>query len=178
MLVAALIAPPSANLCEGLNTHGWVLEPGTPVGFTRLQQDIVQIHVEFPTVCRYELPIKVIVNNNASLGQILWELLALGYPELGIAFEHRPDFAPWARACGGVGIRVDTADGLEAATGEAFAHPGAALVDVTVSPDEPPLPVKVEPEQAGFVKSLLSGQPRKKEIAGNLIRDKLAEIQN
>ena len=42
---------------------------------------------EFATACRYELPIKVIINNNASLGQIMWEQLVLGYPEYGIRFE-------------------------------------------------------------------------------------------
>ena len=58
---------------------------------------------EFGTACRYDLPIKVIINNNASLGQIMWEQLVLGYPEYGIRFGRPPDFAPWAEACGGKG---------------------------------------------------------------------------
>ena len=58
---------------------------------------------EFGTACRYDLPIKVIINNNASLGQIMWEQLVLGYPEYGIRFGRPPDFAPWAEACGGQG---------------------------------------------------------------------------
>src|SRR5579859_4863104 len=70
---------------------------------------------EFDTACRYHLPIKVIINNNAELGQIMWEQLVLGYPEFGIRFEPRADFAPWAEACGGKGIRVDKAAELEAA---------------------------------------------------------------
>ena len=41
---------------------------------------------EFGTACRYDLPIKVIINNNAALGQIMWEQLVLGYPEYGIRF--------------------------------------------------------------------------------------------
>ena len=44
---------------------------------------------EFATACRYDLPIKVIINNNASLGQIMWEQLVLGYPEFGIRFGSR-----------------------------------------------------------------------------------------
>jgi pyruvate dehydrogenase (quinone)/pyruvate oxidase len=133
---------------------------------------------EFGTACRYELPIKVVINNNASLGQIMWEQLVLGYPEYGIRFGPRPDFAPWAEACGGKGIRVDKSDELEAAIAEAFAHPGAALVDVTVNPDEPPMPAKVQYEQAkGFVKAFLAGQPRKATIASTLFRDKISELK-
>ncbi|HVX21404.1 MAG TPA: thiamine pyrophosphate-dependent enzyme [Acidimicrobiales bacterium] len=134
---------------------------------------------EFGTACRYGLPIKVVVNNNASLGQIMWEQLVLGYPEFGIRFERRPDFAPWAAACGGRGIRVDRGDELEAAVAEALAHPGPALVDVTVNPDEPPMPGKVQYEQAkGFVKAFLAGQPRKATIASTLFRDKIAELRS
>jgi pyruvate dehydrogenase (quinone)/pyruvate oxidase len=133
---------------------------------------------EFGTACRYGLPIKVIINNNASLGQIMWEQLVLGYPEFGIRFGRPPDFAPWAEACGGKGIRVEKSDELEGAIAEAFSHPGPALVDVTVNPDEPPMPGKVQYEQAkGFVKSFLAGQPRKATIASTLFRDKITEMR-
>jgi pyruvate dehydrogenase (quinone) len=133
---------------------------------------------EFATACRYQLPIKVVINNNASLGQIMWEQLVLGYPEFGIRFQRRADFAPWAQACGGKGIRVDKAEELEAAVAEAFAHRGPALVDVTVNPDEPPMPGKVEYEQAkGFARAFLAGQPRRATIASTLFRDKLSELR-
>ncbi len=131
---------------------------------------------EFATACRYRLPITVIINNNSSLGQILWEQMVLGFPEFGVRFEQRADFAPWAEACGGRGIRVDKADELEAAITEALAHPGPSLVDVSVNVDEPPMPGKVTYEQAkGFLKSFLSGQPRKGAIARTLFRDKWSE---
>ena len=134
---------------------------------------------EFGTACRYDLPIKVVINNNASLGQIMWEQLVLGYPEYGIRFSHRPDFAPWAEACGGRGIRVDKADELEGAIAEAFSADGPALVDVTVNPDEPPMPGKVQYEQAkGFMKAFLAGQPRKATIANTLFRDKINELRS
>jgi pyruvate dehydrogenase (quinone) len=134
---------------------------------------------EFATACRYQLPTKVVVNNNASLGQIMWEQLVLGYPEYGIRFEHRPDFAPWAQACGAKGIRVDKSDELEGAIAEAFSYPGAALVDVTVNPDEPPMPAKIQYEQAkGFLKAFLAGQPRRATITSTLFRDKIAEFRS
>jgi pyruvate dehydrogenase (quinone) len=134
---------------------------------------------EFATAVRYQLPIKVVINNNASLGQIMWEQLVLGYPEYGIRFGPRPDFAPWAEACGGKGIRVDKVGELESAIVDAFEYPGPALVDVTVNPDEPPMPGKVKYEQAtGFVKAFLSGQPRRATIATTLFRDKISELRS
>ncbi|MGH9169363.1 MAG: thiamine pyrophosphate-dependent enzyme [Acidimicrobiales bacterium] len=134
---------------------------------------------EFSTACRYHLPIKVIVNNNASLGQIMWEQLVLGYPEFGIRFSHQPDFAPWARACGGLGLQVDKAEQLEDSLKAAFAYDGPALVDVSVNPDEPPMPGKVNYEQAkGFVKAFLNGQPRRATIASTLFRDKINELRH
>jgi pyruvate dehydrogenase (quinone)/pyruvate oxidase len=134
---------------------------------------------EFETAARYNLPIKVVINNNASLGQIMWEQLVLGYPEYGIRFGRAPDFAPWAEACGGKGIRVDKAEELETALKEAFSFPGPALVDVVVNPDEPPMPGKVQYEQAkGFVKAFLSGQPRRATIASTLWRDKITELKS
>ena len=133
---------------------------------------------EFSTACRHDLPIKVIVNNNSSLGQIMWEQLVLGYPEFGIRFDRRLDFAPWAHACGGMGIRVDKVGDLDTAISDAFAHRGPALVDVTVNPDEPPMPGKVQYEQAkGFLKAFLAGQPRRATIASTLFRDKIAEFR-
>jgi pyruvate dehydrogenase (quinone) len=141
-------------------------------GFAMLMAD-------FATACRYELPIKVVINNNAALSQIMWEQLVLGYPEFGIRFGPRPDFAPWAKACGGLGLRVDKHDELESSITEAFEHPGPALVDVTVNPDEPPMPGKVQYEQAkGFMKAFLQGQPRRATIASTLWRDKLSELRS
>jgi len=134
---------------------------------------------EFATACRYGLPVKVVINNNASLGQIMWEQLVLGYPEYGIRFGPRPDFAPWAEACGGRGIRVDKVGDLRGALSDAFTHDGPALVDVTVNPDEPPMPAKVQYEQAkGFAKAFLAGQPRRATIASTLFRDKISQFKS
>jgi pyruvate dehydrogenase (quinone)/pyruvate oxidase len=134
---------------------------------------------EFKTACRYKLPIKVVINNNCSLGQIMWEQLVLGYPEFGIRFGDRLDYAPWAEACGGKGIRVDKPGDLRGAISEAFSHDGPALVDVTINADEPPMPAKVQYEQAkGFVKAFLRGQPRRATIASTLFRDKITQLKS
>ena len=132
---------------------------------------------EFLTACRYNLPIKVIVNNNALLGQILWEQMALGYPEYGVRWEEYADFAPWAEACGGLGIRVDKPGEVEAAVSEVLSSSRPALLDVRVNPDEPPMPPKIHYDKAkGFAQSFLRGQPRRAAIASTLFRDRLRTL--
>jgi pyruvate dehydrogenase (quinone)/pyruvate oxidase len=139
---------------------------------------LAMLMAEFATACRYQIPVKVIVNNNASLGQIMWEQLVLGYPEFGIRFSQRLDFAPWAEACGGLGIRVDRCDELDGAISQALSSAGPAIVDVTVNPDEPPMPGKVSRDQAkGFLEAFLHGQPRKATIASTLFRDKITQLK-
>jgi pyruvate dehydrogenase (quinone) len=132
---------------------------------------------EFLTAVRYRLPVKVFVANNGGLGQILWEQMALGFPEYGVRWERPADFAPWAEACGGLGIRVEKPGELEAAVRDALAADGPALVDVMVNPDEPPMPPKVRHDQAvHFAESFLRGQPRRAAIASTLFRDKLDQL--
>jgi pyruvate dehydrogenase (quinone)/pyruvate oxidase len=132
---------------------------------------------EFLTAARYGLPVKVVVCNNGELGQILWEQMVLGYPEYGVRFERPGDFAPWAQACGGLGIRTEKPAEVEGAVEEALAFPGPALVDVVVNPDEPPMPAKVTYKQAkGFAAAFLRGQPRRAAIASTLFQDKIDQL--
>ena len=133
---------------------------------------------EFLTACRYELPIKVFVANNGGLGQILWEQMVLGFPEYGVRWEKQADFSTWARACGGLSIKVEDPGQVEQAVAAALSHPGPALVDVSVNPDEPPMPPKVHYEQAkGFAQAFLRGEPRRAAIASTLFRDKLDQLK-
>jgi pyruvate dehydrogenase (quinone) len=135
---------------------------------------------EFHTATRYGLPVKVVINNNNSLGMIGWEQMVLGYPEHGIRFgEPRPDYAGWARGCGGFGVSVDKPADLAAALREALTHPGPALVDVAVDPNEPPLPGKVSYDQAKkFAIAWLRGQPNKAAIATTLFKDRIQQLRS
>ena len=134
---------------------------------------------EFHTAAWHGLPIKVVVANNGVLGQILWEQMALGYPEFGVRYSPPMDFAPWVEACGGRGFRVEKAGDLEPALKEALAHDGPALVDVLVNPDEPPMPAKVTYEEAkNFAKSFLKGTPRRATIASTLFRDRIEQLKS
>ncbi len=133
---------------------------------------------EFWTAARYELPITVVVNNNGCLGMILWEQMALGFPEHGVRWERPADFTPWAESCGGRAIRVEDSHALEEALSDALAFAGPALVDVVVNPDEPPMPPKIRYEQAkGFAEAFLRGQPRRASIASTLFHDRLDQFR-
>jgi pyruvate dehydrogenase (quinone) len=133
---------------------------------------------EFHTAAWQGLPVKVVICNNGSLGQILWEQMALGYPEYGVRFGTPMDFAPFAESCGGMGIRVEKPGDVEPAIRDALAHDGPALVDVMVNPDEPPMPAKVTYDEAkGFAESFLKGTPRRATIASTLFRDKIERLK-
>ncbi|MEY9212784.1 pyruvate oxidase [Thermobifida halotolerans] len=133
---------------------------------------------EFLTAVQHDLPIKVVVNNNNSLGQILWEQMVLGYPEHGVRYpEPFTDFSAWARACRAHGAKVTKAVDVESAVRTALSHNGPALVDVDVNPDEPPMPGKVSYEQATkFAQAFLKGQPRRVSIASTLFKDRIQQL--
>jgi pyruvate dehydrogenase (quinone)/pyruvate oxidase len=51
------------------------------------------------------------------------------------------------------------------------------LVDVDVDPNEPPLPGKVDYEQAkGFAQSWMRGQPHKAAIASTMFKDWISQL--
>lgn len=133
---------------------------------------------EFLTAAQHNIPITVVVNNNNSLGQILWEQMVLGYPEHGVRFQLPiGDFSSWAKACGGYGRKVTDPADLDGAVREALAYDGPSLVDVDVDPNEPPLPGKIEYSQAKkFATAFLKGQPHKAAIATTLFKDRIEQF--
>jgi pyruvate dehydrogenase (quinone)/pyruvate oxidase len=134
---------------------------------------------EFLTAVEHDLPVKVFINNNHILGQILWEQMVLGFPEFGVRYRGAANFAAFAESNGGRGLRVERAADVEGAVKEALSYPGPAVVDVVTNPEEPPLPPKVTYEQAkGFTAAFLKGQPNRATIATTLFRDKLSELRS
>ncbi|WP_326638680.1 thiamine pyrophosphate-binding protein [Nonomuraea fuscirosea] len=133
---------------------------------------------EFLTAVQHRLPVKVIINNNNSLGQILWEQMVLGYPEHGVRYAMpEADFSAWARSCGGFGAKVTKSGDVATAIGQALAHDGPALVDIDVNPNEPPMPGKVTYDQAkSFAQAFLKGQPHKAAIATTLFKDRIQKL--
>jgi pyruvate dehydrogenase (quinone) len=129
---------------------------------------------EFHSAAWHQVPVKLCVCNNGVLGQILWEQMALGYPEHGVRFRTFMNFAPWAESCGGRGIRIEKPGDLEPAVEEWLSYEGPALLDVVVNPDEAPLPPRISYEEAKhFAESFLKGTPRRVTIGSTLARDKV-----
>ncbi len=132
---------------------------------------------EFATAVKYELPIKVVVIKNNTLGMIKWEqMVFLGNPEYGC--ELQPiDFAVFARACGATGITIEDPAHCGEALDQALASPGPVLIEAVVDPFEPPMPPKLTSEQAtNFAQSLLRGEPNRGRIALTLLSDKVREL--
>ncbi|MDE2234514.1 MAG: ubiquinone-dependent pyruvate dehydrogenase [Gammaproteobacteria bacterium] len=82
------------------------------------------------TVAQYQLPVKLVVFNNGSLGMVEIEMQLAGIPDYQTDLPN-PKFAQVAEACGIKGIRVEDPAKLDSAVQEAFAHDGPVLVDVT-----------------------------------------------
>ncbi len=120
---------------------------------------------ELATCVKYQLPVKVFVINNHSLGQIKWEqMVFLGNPEY-VCDLQTIDFAMVARACGAVGLTVREPKDCGAAIEQALATSGPVVVDCLVDTHEPPMPPKVKASQAlHFAEALARGTPKRMEI--------------
>src|SRR5690242_19900220 len=95
---------------------------------------------EFVTAVKYQLPIKVVIVKNNTLGQIKWEqMVFLGNPEYAVDLAPI-DFAAFARACGGTGFTIEDPRTCGTVLDEALAAPGPVIVQALVDPFEPPLP--------------------------------------
>lgn len=132
---------------------------------------------EFATCVKYQLPVKVVIVKNNTLGMIKWEqMVFLGNPEYGC--ELQPiDFASFARACGGTGFSVADPAECGATLDAALSHPGPVVVEAVVDPYEPPMPAKITRDQAAkFAKSLIRGEPNREKIALTVLSDKIREL--
>ncbi|MDQ8703761.1 pyruvate dehydrogenase [Streptomyces sp. LHD-70] len=115
-------------------------------GFSMLMGD-------FLTLVQHDLPVKVVLFNNSSLGMVELEMLVAGLPSYGTG-NHNPDFAAVARACGAYGVRVEKPKQLAGALKDAFKHKGPALVDVVTDPNALSIPPKISAEMVtGFALS-------------------------
>ncbi|MGW2045806.1 pyruvate dehydrogenase [Streptomyces sp. NPDC001858] len=115
-------------------------------GFTMLMGD-------FLTLVQHDLPVKVILFNNSSLGMVELEMLVAGLPSYGTTNKN-PDFAAVARACGAYGVRVEKPKQLVGALKDALRHKGPALVDVVTDPNALSIPPKISADMvSGFALS-------------------------
>jgi pyruvate dehydrogenase (quinone) len=132
---------------------------------------------EFATAVKYQLPIKVIIIKNNTLGMIKWEqMVFLGNPEYGC--ELQPiDFAAFARACGGTGFTIEDPATCGDILDQALATAGPVIVEAVVDPFEPPMPPKITLDQATkLAQALARGEPNREQIALTVLQDKVREL--
>lgn len=116
-------------------------------GLSMLLGDLATIH-------QYNLPIKIIVFNNRSLGMVKLEMEVAGLPDNEVAMVN-PDFALVATAMGFRGINVTDPDKVEDAIREAFTINGPVLVNVFTNPASLAMPPEIEWKQVkGYALSM------------------------
>ncbi len=132
---------------------------------------------ELATAVKYQLPIKIVVMKNNTLGMIKWEQMVFeGNPEFGC--ELQPiDFAAVARGFGAGAITITDPERCGPMLDDALAAPGPTVIEAVVDPFVPPMPPRVTLEQAAhFAKSLLKGEPNREKIAWTVVSDKVREL--
>ncbi len=139
-------------------------------GFTMLMGEVA-------TLVKYQLPVKVVIIKNNSLGQIKWEQVVMeGNPEFGV--ELQPiDFAAYARACGAAGYSIDNPAQVEKVLRQAFAHPGPVVIEALVDANEPPMPAHITTLQAvHFAEALLKGEAERTTVIKEVVASKVREV--
>jgi len=139
-------------------------------GFTMLMGELA-------TCVKYNLPVKVIIYKNDMLGEIRWEQMIFeGNPEYGV--ELQPiDFAKVAEGFGVAGFTLERPQDAPQVLAEALNHPGPAVVQAVIDPNEPPWPPKIKVDQAiKMGEALLRGEPNRGKLALTLMSDKVREI--
>jgi pyruvate dehydrogenase (quinone) len=132
---------------------------------------------ELATCVKYQLPIKIVVIKNNTLGQIKWEqMVFLGNPEFGC--ELQPvDFATVARGFGVAGLTVDDPARCGEVIEQALRTPGPVVVEAVVDENEPPMPPMVQLEQVQhLVESLARGTKDAGKIVRTIAKDRAREL--
>jgi pyruvate dehydrogenase (quinone) len=112
-------------------------------GFTMLMGDLL-------TLAQYDLPIKLIVYNNSTLGMVKLEMRVAGYRDFGVDVKPS-DFAKLAEAVGIRGTRIEDSGNLKKTLETALRHNGPGLIDVVTNPDALALPPRIDVKEiAGY----------------------------
>jgi pyruvate dehydrogenase (quinone) len=132
---------------------------------------------EIATLVKYNLNVKVIVIKNNVLGMIKWEQIAQeGNPQFGVQLQPI-DFAGFAVNCGAAGFTIERPEDAESILRKALAHPGPAVIQAVVDPNEPPMPGQISTDQAiKFAEALLRGQKDAWKIIKTVMEDKIREV--
>jgi pyruvate dehydrogenase (quinone) len=168
-----------ATMANGLpySIGAAVAYPGRQVVCVVGDGGVSMLLAELATLVKYNLNVKVIVIKNDVLGMIKWEQMVLeGNPQYGV--ELQPiDFEGVAKCCGAAGFTIERPQDAANVLRAALAHKGPAVVQAVVDPNEPPMPGKINTEQAlKFSEALIRGQKDAWDIIKTVAEDKIREV--
>lgn len=105
---------------------------------------------ELLTIRQLDLPVKIVVFNNHSLGMVHLEMEVAGMTPFGCELKN-PNFAKLAEAIGITGFRVEDPDQVRHALEHTLDEPGPALIDIVTDANVLAMPPKTTVQQAaGF----------------------------
>jgi pyruvate dehydrogenase (quinone) len=114
------------------------------------------------TIVQYNLPVKIVLFNNRSLGMVKLEMEVAGIPDIETDMLN-PDFAKLAEAMGMFGITINDPFEVKSALEKVFLQDGPALITIQTDPNALAMPPRLEFDQMkGFAfymgKMMLSGR--------------------
>jgi pyruvate dehydrogenase (quinone) len=98
---------------------------------------------DLATITQYNLPIKIVVFNNRSLGMVKLEMEVAGLPDWQTDMVN-PDFALVAQAMGMKGITIKDPDDVKQGIREALQFKGPALINIMTDPNALAMPPEIE----------------------------------
>jgi pyruvate dehydrogenase (quinone)/pyruvate oxidase len=128
------------------------------------------------TLAQHNLPVKIVVLRNDTLGLIKWEqMIYLGNPEYGV--DLKPiDFVKVAEGCGATGIRIDNPKHCKSQLKEALSLDGPVVIECITDPNEPPMPPQVtRAETKHLAEALLRGERDRGRISLTMGRQAMDE---
>jgi pyruvate dehydrogenase (quinone) len=114
------------------------------------------------TIVQYNLPVKIVLFNNRSLGMVKLEMEVAGIPDVETDMLN-PDFDKLAEAMGMFGVTINDPIELKTTLQKAFQQDGPALITIHTDPNALAMPPKMEFDQMkGFAfymgKMMISGR--------------------
>ena len=114
------------------------------------------------TIVQYNLPVKIVLFNNRSLGMVKLEMEVAGIPDVETDMLN-PDFEKLAQAMGMFGITISDPSDVKSTLEKVFLQDGPALITIQTDPNALAMPPKLEFDQMkGFAfymgKMMLSGR--------------------
>jgi pyruvate dehydrogenase (quinone)/pyruvate oxidase len=131
---------------------------------------------DLATLMQEQLPVKVFVLKNDTLGLIKWEqMVFIGNPEYGVDF-YPVDFVKVAEGCGARAFKIEDPADCRETLRQALEHDGPVVVEAVVDGNEPPLPPKITREQAkALAEALARGEEQRTRIGLTIGRQAIDE---